>query len=266
MDEGPKTSQLTEALRALDAAIKQKKARFHATMSPGASAAELDALRAEIGSLSPDVATWLAWHAGSDQGFIPGTELALVCLQDVVSEIRFVRSVAGRAELASRSFAPLLSAHDGHVLYYVAPEAGSGTAEVWEYDRGEQLKRTEFGRWLEEVREAWANESAKVRVQWSRVVRSPIGWTELVLPTSARAKLRKALACLPVLIDEGSVDPTARIVEGTAPGWMRPAGRPMEVIVTRAGADELAALLADKQRSTVRVPGIEDLRLGFHER
>ena len=215
-----------------------------------------------------DAAAWFGWHAGSPDGFIPGTPFGLPTIQEAIAEVRFARSADGSPELATNKFVPLLTGRDGNLMYYVVTQAGE--AAVWEYERGERVKTTGFATWLDAVLQAWRAESGTLRVEWFRSQRSPMGWHELHLPSRGRTRLRKLLAHLPITIDTGRIDraPAVTIEEGPTSSWSvrDEANGRLEITLTKAGAGELIAALADRTKPTVRVPGLDDLRIALVDR
>lgn len=259
---------LTTQLQELDRVIAASAPAFHGTLEGPASEAELATLRAEIDNLPEDVVAWVGWHAGSEEGFIPGTSFGLMWIEEVITELRFARSTDGPPELAGTTFVPLLTGRDGNVMYYVVTEAGE--VAVWEYARGTRVKTTSFAAWVDGVRDAWQREASTLRVAWVRRQRSPMGWHEIHLPSRARTRLRTLLAHLPLTIDEGRRDgaPTVTIEIGPAPSWRVPVATDerVEIILTTAGAAELVVALGDKKKPTIRVPGIDDLRIALIDR
>lgn len=258
-----------EALQLLDEAIAAASPSFHKKLNAGATEAELGALSAEAGALPDDVLAWFRWRAGSSDGFLSGTSWGLVTIEEAIDEIRFARSASGSPELAAHSFVPLLTGRDGGLMYYVDV---NGSAFIWEYDRGTRVKTTPFAAWLSSLVERWRAESAVLRVAWVRWQRSPIGGEELHLPARSRAKLRTLLAGSSFKIEDcvrldGSS--AARISIGPVPGWRRSdagGGAQCDIVLTREGATQLAAALADKKKETFRVPQLDELRLAFLDR
>src|SRR5688572_9157659 len=110
---------MTKLLEDLDKLIATSAPSFHETLEAPATDAELTALRAEVGTLPDDVVAWFGWHAGSLDGFLPGTPFGIPTIQEAIAEIRFVRSVEGSPELAATTFVPLLTGRDGYLMYYV---------------------------------------------------------------------------------------------------------------------------------------------------
>jgi len=258
---------LSTHLEELERRIAATDPAFSKTLEGPAPEAELATLRAEL-ELPDDVAAWFAWHAGSERGFIPGTSFGLIYMEEVLSELRFARSADGPPELVSTRFVPLLTGRNGNLIYYVVTETGDGA--IWEYARGTRVKTTSFATWFETVCEAWRAEGTTLRVPWVRRQRSPMGWHLLQLPARARPRLRTLLAHLPITIDEGRVDgaPAITMESGDTPSWRvrADASECVEIVLTAAGVDELALAVADKKQSTIRVPGLDDLRIALVDR
>ncbi|HSO37545.1 MAG TPA: hypothetical protein VLT33_33700 [Labilithrix sp.] len=261
---------MKERLRALDELISAAAPTFHKKMEPGATDAQLDDLRAAVGVLPNDVETWFRWHAGSGDGLVPGTAWGQVMIEEAIREVHFARSPSGSPELAASTFVPLLSARDGGLMYYVASANGDGS--VWEYDRGERTKTTPFREWLDALIETWRSQGSVLRVEWFRSQRSMTGAQEIHLPKRARGRLRKLLEQLPMKIEDCvRLDGTsaARIEAGPTPSWTARAdlsGGQIDIVLTPEGARELAASLADKKKETIRIPGLEDLRVALLDR
>ena len=260
------SEQLFERLRELDNRLARAAPAFHRKLEPPATQEQLAALVAEAGDLPADVLVWFGWHAGSGDGFIPGTSWGLATPEEAADAIRIARV---DPQLAAQTFVPLLTGRDGSLVYYVVV---ASEPEIWEYDRGERVRTTSFRDWIAKLLAAWDVEAAVLRVAWMRWQRSPLGWHELHLPASARAKWRRLLEKPPFRVTDASyVDGTFPLLVslGERSEWVPTSENRKQALIqlTEEGARALASTMAkEKQRETFVLPGIEDLRVAFVSR
>ncbi len=256
---------LDDTLRALDAAIAGAAPTFHAQLAPGLTDAGLAQVRAAYGALPEPAEAWYRWHAGSGDGFVPGTSWGLLVLGEILSE-----RTRAPGELDRGTFAPLVTGRDGRLVYLV--ERPAQPLLVATYDRGEVASEMPFEMWLASLQATWRDEATLLRVPWIRWERSPMGGRGLYLPGGIRDDVRARLAAPPVRITDATYTDGSlpvRITIGDAPRWTEDehhAALGLEIVITADGARALAVALADASNPLVRVPGLEDLRLGFGDR
>jgi len=227
----------------LETAILAAKPRF--AFAPPASQAALTTLRTLCES--PDVITWFAWHAGSQDGFLPDTSVCMIDVAKAPKEILRLREYPTDPPLPDRAFCPLLEDGGGGIWLYVATDGGG---EIWGYDRGDIHWRKPCSQWLAEVHATWRAEYGVLRVEFVRIGRAMSGWRQAEVPLYAKKKVIAWLRNPKDVLTLRWFDSDVRLLIGDAVAWNELAFG-VELTLTKDAAAALAKMLTTSDYARV---------------
>lgn len=249
-------------LAALDARVAARNPALHASLHAGATDADIERIRAAYTSIPAFAEAWYRWHAGSDDGIVPGTCWGLLHVEEVLGE--HSPSLAP-PDLPAGAWAPLLTGRDGRMVCIL--ESAPDVILAVTYDRGDLVDSEPFATWFASLRSAWEREASSVRVSFLRSWRSPMGWKAVVLPAQSRPAIARMLdgsraAITDAEYHDGRVPLT---IERGAVSRVHDDGRELRIELTDHDLAQLRDALENDERDTVALPGIADLRLVFSD-